>query len=229
MSLEYVSEMLQDWRMKMPSNPTFNDITGKTFNRLTVIEYVGKRGKYRQSYWIAKCECGTVKEYNSGAMVYGSVKSCGCLKREKTIARNTKHGLRHHPLYPTWNNMMNRCSSPNCAEWHNYGGRGITVCERWKSFENFAADMGPKPSAAHSIERREVDGNYNPDNCFWGTLAQQANNKRSNRRISFDGQDLTVSEWAKKLGVSHEMIRGRLRRGHIGAAALGIDPLRETS
>ena len=111
--------------------------------------------------------------------------------------------------------MKVRCINPKSQDWDLYGGRGITVCDRWKdSFAQFYADMGPKPSAAHSIDRIDSDGHYEPGNCRWATATEQANNwKTRNRRISYNGETLTLPQWAQRLGLSRESLRDRLDSG----------------
>lgn len=109
--------------------------------------------------------------------------------------------------------MRQRCRDANCASFKNYGGRGIRVCERWKSFENFMADMGPKPSPKHSIERKDNDGNYEPDNCIWATRIEQANNRRGNHLITIGGETKTAAEWGRVANLHPKTIYNRLRLG----------------
>ena len=108
--------------------------------------------------------------------------------------------------------MHRRCSEPNFINYKHYGGHGISVCDRWTDFTNFLADMGERPSRKHTIERQDVNGHYESGNCHWATYAEQANNKRSNRFIEWNGRRQTVSQWAKELGLSASTIRGRLNR-----------------
>jgi hypothetical protein len=118
------------------------------------------------------------------------------------------------PEYKCWQSMKARCSNPKLRAYKHYGGRGIQVCERWKaSFENFLADMGPRPSLKHSIERKRVNEGYEPGNCYWGTHSEQANNKRTSHRITIDGETLTMAQWAERMGVRTCVIMSRLRRG----------------
>lgn len=136
-----------------------------------------------------------------------------------------RHGsqfLRKGRVYPVrpmlaerraWCGMRARCRNQNNTSWHNYGGRGISVCERWQTFENFIADLGPRPSPLHSLERVNNDGNYEPGNVVWATRKEQAQNTRQVRRLSFNGETLTISDWARKLGVRVHTICTRLARG----------------
>lgn len=123
------------------------------------------------------------------------------------------------PTYDSWAHMKGRCLNPNDDRFSSYGGRGITVCERWMLFENFLADMGERPEGL-SIDRIDNDGNYEPSNCRWATASQQMNNRRTNHFLEHGGQRKTVTEWSRNLGVSHEVIRTRIRRGWDVDAAL---------
>ncbi len=118
-----------------------------------------------------------------------------------------------HELYFVWRTMQARCSNPNNCSFYRYGARGIKVCERWKNFDLFVSDMGPRPSKAHTIERKNSDGHYEPTNCRWATRKEQSLNTCRNRYIESSEQKLTICQWADKLGFSHRTIAGRLNRG----------------
>ena len=139
---------------------------------------------------------------------------------------------RDNPLeYRAWGDMKTRCFNPRFKDFHLYGGRGVTVCERWKlSFVAFYSDMGPKPSPLHSLDREDSDGNYEPNNCRWATAREQARNwKHRNRRIAFQGENLLLSEWAERLGFSRESLRDRLSSGWPVERALTTAPIRNRS
>jgi hypothetical protein len=124
------------------------------------------------------------------------------------------HPAYKHPLYPTWALMRRRCTSPKDSHYPNYGGRGITVCERWNDFRAFVADMGPKPSPAHTLEREDNDGNYDPFNTVWALPKVQQNNKRTSLApITHDGKTLPLSEWAALHGIPYAVLWRRLRDG----------------
>ncbi|MCE7937081.1 MAG: hypothetical protein DYG90_00475 [Chloroflexi bacterium CFX6] len=129
--------------------------------------------------------------------------------------------MKNSPEYQAWRSMINRCERPQTREYANYGARGITVCPRWRSsFVAFYADMGPRPTPTHSLDRIDNDGNYEPDNCRWSTIRDQARNKRSNHRIAYSGEDLTVTEWAERTGIKDYTILRRLQKGWTPEAAL---------
>lgn len=162
----------------MPNhNPPWNrvDLTGRVFERLTVLARGEPRG--HKTRWAAQCSCGAVKLVNHAELMAGKTKSCGCLNVEARKMRPATHGYSESPTYVCWSNMHARCSNPKRKEYKNYGGRGISVCERWASFESFVADMGDKPPRL-SIDRINNDGNYEPSNCRWATAKQQRANQR---------------------------------------------------
>lgn len=170
-------------RMSERYKGKYEDLTGRVFGRLTALAFTGKSGgKDRKSTWLCRCECGVEKSYDRTVLIAGTTQSCGCLQRELVAKRMTKHGYANHPLYRTWSSMLDRCTNPKNPQYSNYGGRGISVCEEWsdptKGIENFIKDMGDKPSEDHSIDRIDVDGNYEPQNCRWATTREQMLNTR---------------------------------------------------
>jgi hypothetical protein len=141
--------------------------------------------------WIAlvkaRCDCGTIRTVQFHNMKYGMSKSCGCFRRKSTTLRKTVHGDCRKgaiaPEWSVWQAMIRRCTNPKHPQWQDYGGRGIRVCRRWKRYENFLADMGRRPSAQHSLDRRRVNGNYTPSNCRWATKREQRLNQRKRARL----------------------------------------------
>lgn len=190
-------------RCKPPSR--LIDLTGQTFNQLTVISRVPSISK--SARWLCRCSCGNYKEVDSCHLRNGGVKSCGCLlKKQQT---NKTHGLSKTRLYEIWHGMKGRCSNGN----KNYGGRGIKICEKWEKsfidFYNWAIENGYNESL--TIDRVNVDGDYCPENCRWATAKEQANNKRVNVKIEFNGKSHTVSEWAKILDIKRSTLEKRLK------------------
>lgn len=151
---------------------TGKDITSRRFGRLTALSY----NKTRRD-WLCECDCGEKRYVRITALVRGRTVSCGCYRRGRA-SPSTTHGRTETPEYRSWRAMKRRCLNPRASQYSYYGGRGVTVCERWLTFANFFADMGDKPSPEHSLERLNNDGPYTPDNCIWATRSQQVTNRR---------------------------------------------------
>lgn len=155
----------------------FIDLTGLEFGRLTVMNTTGK-DKHGRYLWKCKCVCGNEKTIATYILKSGHTKSCGCFRKEVTSERAKKHGKRHSAEYEIWCGIMQRCTNPNHIAYKNYGGRNITICDRWKDFSLFIEDMGERPTPSHSVERNENEKGYTPENCRWATREEQARNTR---------------------------------------------------
>ena len=192
-----------------------NDLSGRRFGRLLVQRQAGQddRGNYR---WLALCDCGKSITPRGYSLTGGNTKSCGCLAREvsrKNALNLAKHGMSHTAIFRLWTGMMARCYSPSAANYASYGARGISVCERWRSFENFYADMG-EPPAGKSLDRfPDTHGDYEPGNCRWATAIEQQRNKTNNRILEFDGRSMCLTAWADERGISRTCLDNRLRAG----------------
>jgi hypothetical protein len=191
------------------------DLTGQRFGRLVVSERVAndKSGKPR---WRCACDCGgtadvaaaDLKKKNRGT------KSCGCLARELSRERNKTHGMSRHPAFAVWRSMVDRCHLESHHAFHNYGARGIEVCAAWReAFENFWRDMGPSYQPGLTLDRRDNDGGYSPENCRWVDRRTQAQNRRAARVIATPAGPLNVAEAARRFGLQANTILYRIARG----------------
>lgn len=207
-------------------------LVGEKFGRVTVLSFAGckKDSKGRSAaYWNCVCDCGKKFTTRGNCLTQGNTLSCGCLNREKTIARQTKHGLysraskKENQLYRVWEHMKRRCYNPNDKHYKDYGGRGITVCDEWRddfgAFHDWAIANGYKkevlPNGINkwTIDRIDNEEGYFPDNCRWITIQEQQYNKRGNRHITHNGETMTIAEMAKKYGMDDNLFRDRLRYG----------------
>lgn len=208
------------------------DLTGKRFGKLVVIRRADTVSAAGQPYWFVRCDCGTEKDVQGMSLRRGATRSCGCEMKRKTAERNTKHGLMprkgRSPEYDVWSQMVRRCTDPNHPHYHNYGGRGIAVDPTWRTFAAFLKDMGSRPSALHSLERRDNDGPYSKDNCEWATRDVQARNRRTNRPLTFRGETMLMCDWAVRIGMKYGTLSSRLRYGWSVERAL-TEPLSASS
>ncbi len=205
---------------------SFIDMTGKKCDKLTVISRSDRKDYDGRYYWKCLCECGNEKEVNGRTLRNKFPIDCGCVWKEILTKQKTTHGQTNTCLYRTWASIKNRCYNVNGQDYPDYGGRGIYVCNTWRySFEQFAKDMGPHPEGL-SIERVDNDGPYSPENCKWGTDAEQAKNTRRNHWIEFDGKRLILQDWARHVGISVKSLRDRIKRWGIERSLSTIGPQR---
>lgn len=195
------------------------DLTGQRFGRWTALYDSGRKTIGGNHYWMCKCDCGTIKEVDTGMLRFGDSKSCGCHRRDRMSKLNLKHGGRNDRLYLVWMDMRRRCYDGKDANYHNYGGRGIKVCEEFLDYKNFrewALANGYDKDAKHgdcTLDRINVDGNYEPSNCRWVNIKVQANNKRNTVRITYNGKTMSRPEWEDELGFKRGLLSHRTQLG----------------
>lgn len=191
----------------------FKDLTGERFGNLVV---VGQAGRYKGTkvLWNCKCDCGNTTTQLSHTLTKKLVVSCGCYNRLKTEKGNTKHGLRYTRLYSIWKGIKTRCNNLNNHAYKNYGARGIKVCEEWSTFLPFYEWAMANGYEEHlTIDRIDVDGDYEPQNCRWATMQEQLNNTRVNRFITIGSETKTMAEWAREFGLSYNGMKYKLSLG----------------
>jgi hypothetical protein len=194
--------------------PAAIDLTGQSFGCLTVIRKLPAPTRHGNYRWECVCSCGVTTTVTSGDLRTRHTKSCGCLRHESNPSnrRGRTHGMSTTPAYQSWSGMRDRCLNKDNRAYPRYGGRGITICDRWSSFQNFLDDMGPRPDD-HTLDRIDNNGPYSPDNCRWALWTQQNRNTRANRRLTFQGRTQPIVAWAEETGINHGVIRNRLRLG----------------
>ncbi len=176
------------------------------YGRLTVI------GPSNEKYHLeCVCDCGNKKTIRKYDLQDGKTKSCGCLQPEQARKNKTTHSMRRTKIYNVWAGMIARCTNPNHIGYHNYGGRGITVCKTWFKFENFYSDMGEANGL--TLDRKNNEKGYSKINCEWVSRKTQGNNRRGNRLITFNGKTQTLTQWADELTIPHSRLQGRQRLG----------------
>lgn len=199
------------------------DLSGIRVGKL-VVRNIHGRNRHGAWYWKCICDCGIETicrtESINGKGKGHKTQSCGCITFEVAKKTFLTHGESRSqngkatPEYSVWKSMLRRCLNPNATGFEDYGGRGITICTPWqRSFESFLADMGRRPSMQHTLDRKENDGPYSPENCRWATRKEQAENTRRNVKLTARGQTQTISEWARKLGVSSSCLKKRIAHG----------------
>lgn len=189
------------------------DLTGKRFGRWVVMQRAPDKSS--STAWKCLCDCGNIKDVSAHTLNNGVSTSCGCYRKEFTSTNNSTHGMGGTVEYETWMGIKKRCLNTKSKSYYRYGGRGITVCERWlESFENFYADMGKRPQGfAISLDRKDVDGDYSPENCVWATSKEQNRNRSNNRYIEAFGERRVLAEWAEILNVPVHFIYLKIKNG----------------
>lgn len=185
------------------------NLIGNVYGNLTVIQFAYI--KNLKTYWSCRCSCTGTKIGRSDMLKNGKTNSCGCKIFEHKSTSSRTNGSRENQLYVTWQCMRQRCNNPNYTDYCNYGGRGIKVCERWNDFVNFQKDMGIRPEG-YTLDRKDNNEDYCPENCIWSDRKTQNRNKRTNHYITMDGQTKTVVEWAEITNIPAAVIYARINK-----------------
>lgn len=189
--------------------PRIIDLTGQRFSRLVVLRK--EESKNKKVRWLCRCDCGNETSVIASNLRCGHTTSCGCVLREHHEARKAAGRMNDFPEYNTWEQMKRRCYDTDSISYPNYGGRGITVCPRWRgNFMQFLEDMGRRPGPGYSIERIDNDREYCPENCRWATTAEQARNKRNNVHLTYKGKRMIATDVAAEIGITPSILHYRM-------------------
>lgn len=198
----------------MPRGGKILDLTGHKYGRLTPLKMV-ERNSSNKVQWLCLCDCGNTVKVTTGHLRSGHTKSCGCYNIDSSVESSTTHNGKGTRLYEIWEGMKKRCNNPNSKYYHLYGGRGICVCDEWQNdfsaFRDWAMANGYEDNL--TIDRMEVDGNYEPSNCRWATRKEQNNNTRRNHIITVGGVSKNIAQWSEYLGIKRYAIDSAYKRG----------------
>lgn len=185
------------------------NLKGKQFGRWEVLGFDRIEQPSRVAFWHCRCSCGTVRSVKAGSLTQGKSISCGCARLDAVI----DHGMTKTREFKSWDSMIQRCTNPKAPDFPKYGGRGITICPQWlESFNNFYRDMGDRPQGK-SLDRLDVNGNYEPGNCRWATRSEQQRNKSNQIQVTAFGRTQTVGLWSLETGVDSKAIHWRIKTG----------------
>lgn len=196
----------------------FIDLRGDRFGMLRAVQYVALNGG--KTAWLCRCDCGRDHLVSTAKLRSGASRSCGCARGAHIAQAKYVHGSTRSALYTIWRQMISRCHSRSNRAFANYGGRGIEVCRRWRygagrkhGFECFKIDMGPRPSPAHTLDRKKNHRGYSPANCRWATRTEQARNRRTTAFVQYRGARIAVADLAERYGLSRSLLMQRLDGG----------------
>lgn len=207
-----------DKNRKKRTVPGRRPVIGERFGKRTVIALAPIRYGHK-IFVLCRCDCGREGEVGYDFLIAGRSTVCPFCRPKRF-----RHGQYDTPEYQVWADMKGRCTNTSHRQYHHYGGRGITYDPSWEHFENFIQDMGPRPSPKHTLDRTDNNGSYSAANCRWVPMIVQQNNKRDNHYLTHNGKTMTVSEWAREVGIHKHTIRQRLSKGWTVANALTLRP-----
>jgi hypothetical protein len=189
-------------------------LEGQRFSRLLVIERRPRpeTAKDTSARWLCRCDCGNEITTTGHALKGGKTKSCGCYKLEIMATSKLRHGMSNTKTHNIWRGILKRCQSEGCEAFKHYGGRGIKVCDRWQTFENFLADMGECPTGNYSVERKDCNGHYEPNNCIWLLRSKQSENTRRSLKFTINGETKCLSAFARERGLRVGLVYDRITK-----------------
>lgn len=196
----------------MPAKGQYKNLTGRKFDRLVVVR-LHTEEVYRRKWW-CRCRCGNELPVLTDSLVSNRTRSCGCRRREACKLTHTKHGRYNTAEYRVWCEMKRRCEDETRKCYKDYGARGIKVCARWHTFDNFYADMGPRPTPKHTVERKDNNVGYEPCNCVWATMTSQARNTRRTVFVTVNGSRVSLAEAVEGSGVKYATALYRFHKGY---------------
>lgn len=211
--------ILSKLRRYPKTHKSTKNLIGRKFGHLTPF---GHAGSSDGAFWLCRCDCGTFVVVRANSLVMSHSTTCGCHLDAKYSSHRKTHGRSKTRAYRIWSGMYTRCFNSKSENFRDWGARGVTLCDRWRQFENFLADMGEPPTSKHQIDRIDVNGNYEPSNCRWATQTEQQRNTRRNRYLTAHGETYCVSQWAEITGINQLLIARRSRRGWSDEEALGF-------
>ena len=195
----------------------FKDLSGQRFGKLTALS-IHSKDKHNHMKWLCKCDCGNETVVFSDNLLRSHTTSCGCEMSRINSMVHRKHGKRYTPNgqtreYTIWCNMLSRCENPQSKSYKHYGKRGIMVCDKWHTFECFWDDMGATYQDDLTLERKDVNGHYCPENCTWATIREQANNKTVTHYVDYNGERMSLKDACQKQGINYHTVFARLKLG----------------
>lgn len=187
------------------------DLTGQRFGKLIALERTDKK-RGNLTFWKCQCDCGNISIVQTGHLTNGHTQSCGCLQKERARKAHTTHGKANERITKIWYGIRKRCYNPNSIYYSNYGGRGISMCDEWRSdFQSFYEWAMSHGYEEHlTIDRIDVNGNYCPENCRWITNEEQQNNRRTSHLLTYNGETHSMKDWAQLIGIKYSTLRGRI-------------------
>lgn len=203
------------------------NLIGRKFGKLLVTANSEARTKAMKAMFDCICDCGNKKTVTGRNLISGASASCGCEVGKSAKQRFTTHGRTSHEMFHRYRSMIDRCYNKNAAEYENYGGRGITVCQQWiDSIDSFIQDIGVPSSPTHSLDRKDNNAGYSPDNVRWATKKDQSINRRVTQMLSFNGVEMCAADWGRSLGMTKKAVLDRIRAGWPLELALTAPPVK---